>query len=61
MEERLRGVLTEVLWNNIAPTILFQGLENQNKSRNAVFWDVTPCGSCKDRRLGGTYRLPSSG
>jgi hypothetical protein len=19
-----------------------------------VFWDVTPCGSCKNRRLGGT-------
>jgi hypothetical protein len=25
--------------------------------KNAVFWDVTPCGSCKNRRLGGTYRL----
>jgi hypothetical protein len=25
--------------------------------RNAVFWDVTPCGSCKNRRFGGTYRL----
>jgi hypothetical protein len=22
--------------------------------KNAVFWDVTPCGSCKNRRLGGT-------
>jgi hypothetical protein len=21
--------------------------------RNGVFWDVTPCGSCKNRRLGG--------
>jgi hypothetical protein len=20
----------------------------------AVFWDVTPCGSCKNRRFGGT-------
>jgi hypothetical protein len=24
---------------------------------NAVFWDVTPCGYCKNRRFGGTYRL----
>jgi hypothetical protein len=22
--------------------------------KNGVFWDVTPCGSCKNRRLGGT-------
>jgi hypothetical protein len=23
---------------------------------NAVFWDMTPFGSCKIRRFGGTYR-----
>jgi hypothetical protein len=23
---------------------------------NAVFWDETPCGSCKNRRFGGKYR-----
>jgi hypothetical protein len=22
--------------------------------KNAVFWDVTPCGSCKNRHFGGT-------
>jgi hypothetical protein len=22
--------------------------------KNAVFWDVTPCGSCKNRCFGGT-------
>jgi hypothetical protein len=22
---------------------------------NAVFWDMTQCGSCKNRRFGGTY------
>jgi hypothetical protein len=22
--------------------------------KNAVFWDVTPCGSCKSRHFGGT-------
>jgi hypothetical protein len=25
--------------------------------KNAVLWDVTPCGSCRNRRFGGTYRL----
>jgi hypothetical protein len=25
--------------------------------KNAVFWDVTPCVSCKNRRFRGTYRL----
>jgi hypothetical protein len=25
--------------------------------KNGVLWDVTPCGSCKNRRFGGTYRL----
>jgi hypothetical protein len=24
--------------------------------KNAVFWDVTPCGSCKNLRFGETYR-----
>jgi hypothetical protein len=23
--------------------------------KNAVFWDVTPGGCCKNRRFGGTY------
>jgi hypothetical protein len=22
--------------------------------KNGVFWDVMPCGSCKNRRFGGT-------
>jgi phospholipid N-methyltransferase len=26
--------------------------------KNGVFWDVTPCGSCKNRRFGGV--VPSS-
>jgi hypothetical protein len=28
--------------------------------KNGVFWDVTPCGSCKNRRFGGTYEALSS-
>jgi hypothetical protein len=27
-----------------------------NTKKNAVFWDVTPSGSCKNRPFGGTYR-----
>jgi hypothetical protein len=29
--------------------------------KNAVFWHVTPCGSCKERRFGGTYQLYDQG
>jgi hypothetical protein len=29
--------------------------------KNAVFWDVTPCSACKNRHLGGTYRLHHEG
>jgi hypothetical protein len=25
--------------------------------KNDVFWDVAPCGSCENRRFGGTQRL----
>jgi hypothetical protein len=27
--------------------------------KNGVFWDVTPCGSCKNRRFGGTFGISS--
>jgi hypothetical protein len=29
--------------------------------KNDVFWDVTACGSCKNRRFGETYRLRPQG
>jgi hypothetical protein len=29
--------------------------------KNGVFWDVMPCGSCKNRRFGGTWRLLHQG
>jgi hypothetical protein len=29
--------------------------------KNAFFLDVTLCGSCKNRRFGGTYRLHHQG
>jgi hypothetical protein len=28
---------------------------------NGVFWVVMPCGSCKNRRFGGTWRLLHQG
>jgi hypothetical protein len=38
--------------------ILIQTIMN---SENAVFWNVTPCGSCKNSSFGGTYRLHYQG
>jgi hypothetical protein len=29
--------------------------------KNAVYWDVTPFGSCMNRSLGGKYRLHHQG
>jgi hypothetical protein len=29
-------------------------LQTSEKTKNGVFWDVRPCGSCKNRRSGGT-------
>jgi hypothetical protein len=29
--------------------------------KNAVFWDIVPCGSCKNQRFGGTQRLHHQG
>jgi hypothetical protein len=29
--------------------------------KNAVFWDVTPCGCCKNGRFGGTYPFHRQG
>jgi hypothetical protein len=28
--------------------------------KNGVFWDVTPCGSCKNRRFGGALLVAAS-
>jgi hypothetical protein len=30
------------------------GMRSRDKMKNALFWDVTPCGSGKNRLLGGT-------
>jgi hypothetical protein len=39
----------------------YEVAEVELSTKNAVFWDMTPCGSCKNRRSGGTYRLHHQG
>jgi hypothetical protein len=36
-----------------ASRVRFEAFTTVNM-KNGVFWDVTPCGSCKNRRFGGT-------
>jgi hypothetical protein len=38
------------------PTKIIQ-VRDEILLKNAVFWDVMPCGSCKNRRFGGTSVL----
>jgi hypothetical protein len=33
----------------------------KNITKNGVLWDVSPCGSCKNRRFGRTWRLLHQG
>jgi hypothetical protein len=40
---------------------MFVSTELASETKNAIFWDVTPCGSCKNRRFGGTQRLHHQG
>jgi hypothetical protein len=35
--------------------------ETHLRAKNGVFCDVTPCGSCKNRRFGGTWPLLHQG
>jgi hypothetical protein len=41
--------------------LAFYGTRSKITLKNSVFWDVTPQGSCKNRRFGGTYRLLHQG
>jgi hypothetical protein len=36
-------------------------LNTRDLLKNVVFWDVTSCGSCKNRRFGGTYHFRCQG
>jgi hypothetical protein len=39
---------------SVAPHSQFEQYGKMKSVKNGVFWDVTPCGSCKNRRFGGT-------
>jgi hypothetical protein len=41
--------------------VVYRIKNNNTLKKNAVFWDVTPCGSCKNQRYVGTYRLHHQG
>jgi hypothetical protein len=43
------------------PRYCYLPYEGIKSMKNGVFWDVTPCGSCKNRRFGGTWRLLHQG
>jgi hypothetical protein len=42
--------VTAFRWN----LLNWSGNRQQHKLKNGVFWDVTPCGSCRKWRFGGT-------
>jgi hypothetical protein len=59
-----------ILMENLLKTLQFADREEsyneleimqRNLLMNGVFWVVTPCGSCKNRRFGGTWRLLHQG
>jgi hypothetical protein len=51
---------SELQNNYRAQLVRFEFLTAVTK-KNAVFWDMTPCGSCNSRRFGGTYHLHHQG
>jgi hypothetical protein len=59
----ITSFIPKINWSRILPDSWnsngkFSGLFQQKKIAciifEGVFWDVTPCGSCKNRRFGGT-------
>jgi hypothetical protein len=45
---------------NVFPIVRFE-VFTAVSMKNGVFWEVTLCDSCKNRRFGGTYRLLHQG
>jgi hypothetical protein len=46
----------------VAPCTAATGAEYcKSLMKNVIFWDVTSCGSCKNRLFGGTCRLHHQG
>jgi hypothetical protein len=58
--KHLRCYATNAKLSNIQRVVSMDknpGLNNTTWARRGMFWDITPCGSSKNRRFGGTYRL----
>jgi hypothetical protein len=57
-ENRFLGLLIDdaLSWKQYIEQLI-----NRLSTKNGVFWVVTPCGSCKNRRFGGTWRLLHQG
>jgi hypothetical protein len=49
--------------SNYASKTMFNATSHEQEVavKNAVFWDVTACGSCKKRLFRGTYHLHHQG
>jgi hypothetical protein len=69
-QEYLKGKINELAKNckNTNIRDLYRGMNEFNwgyqprsNLNNNVFWVVTPCGYCKNRRFGGTWRLLHQG
>jgi hypothetical protein len=58
---RVALVRTDVSEEHIASIMRVKLISELLLMKNAVVWDVTPCGSCKNRRFGRTYRLHHEG
>jgi hypothetical protein len=55
-------VRTDVSEEQVASIITVKRIgELGTMLKNGVFWVVTLCGSCKNRRFGGTWRLLHQG
>jgi hypothetical protein len=50
-----------IKFSNAGNTIIKYYSKNKETIKIGVIWDVTPCGSCKNRRFGGTWRLLHQG
>jgi hypothetical protein len=53
---RSRGnpeILEKLTKWNYRKDVALQKLKTNLDAKNGVFWDITPCGSCNNRRFGG--------
>jgi hypothetical protein len=58
---KLQNLLNSCEVSKNSSGLLSGRYENKLIIKNGVFWDVTPCGSCKNLRFGGTWRLLHQG